>query len=136
MRFIQDILMVVGSLVISLYDKSPYNFKRYDSNSVVNTYNFIDLKCTEVVPTLWGLSTLTRQYQTTWNPIRREIMFSGKDVREINIPSQTKRKDHQCYQIIYCDDSILVTRQPNERLSEPDLYNLWKRKKTVVWKKY
>eukprot|EP01035_Chromulina_nebulosa_P017194 gene17194-22714_t len=87
-------------LVISLYDKSPYNFKRYDSNSVVKTFNFIESKCTEVVPTLWGLSTLLRQYQTTWNPNRREIAFSGKDIRDISIPSQSKSKDHQCYQHI------------------------------------
>ena len=43
---------------------------------------------------------------------------------------------HLIDQVLYCDDQIMVTRQIGDKVSDPDLYLLWKRMKEAVWIKY
>jgi hypothetical protein len=71
-----------------------------------------------------------------WNTKLKELKFSYEDSNKFSqSPWQIKSKT-QIVQILWADKDIMVTRQPSDKLSSPDLYTLWKRMKPVIYNKY
>lgn len=70
-----------------------------------------------------------------WNAQRCELVFRFESVRPSNAPWQNQLRE-QAVQMIWIDKDLMVTKQSNEKISNPDIYTLWKRMKPTVYNKY
>lgn len=148
-------------LVSSLVDSTPYSARRFDLGAVRRSVDLEMLSCTETFPVLWGLGTAVYSYDLSWNAVLDEVTLTGNALKNSKSPWQKASRSSQIfqvpyihtflifllyflitthtllfYQVLYCDDQIMVTRQVSDKVSDPDLYLLWKRMKETVWIKY
>lgn len=128
-------------VVVALSDKSPYTAKRYEYGDLRRTLitqvtGFGTPMCEEVYPTFWGLSQGKNRFTLDWDGRRNEVSFSGGELSSSQGPWVRRNDRSQSVQVTFCDDTMLVTKQMSESISEPDLYLLWKRVLPTVWKKY
>jgi hypothetical protein len=124
-------------LVISISDKAPFTASRYESGSVRRVLDVVNLACSETVPVLWGLSEAKYWYDMEWDAVRSQVSLSGGQIRQSTAPWQKKKQDRQTFQVVYCDDAMLVSREMSaDTISDPDLYSVWKRVLPTVWRKY
>ena len=89
------------------------------------------------MPVLWGLSTAKHYCDLKWNEDRAEILLSGGLLPSSNAPWIKKKQKSQSFQVIYCDEVMMISREVNkDYISGPDLYAIWKRVSATIWKKY
>ena len=126
-------------LVTSIKDKAPYLAERFESGTLRRTYDKYYDRCSESNSVMWGMSTKIRTMDMSWSDSRSELTLSGGDVQTSIAPWQKtnmKDKDKRIFDIIFCDDSIIVTRELTTSVSDPALYTLWKKVLPTIWKKY
>mmetsp|Transcript_22862 Transcript_22862/g.31352 ORF Transcript_22862/g.31352 Transcript_22862/m.31352 type:complete len:206 (-) Transcript_22862:123-740(-) len=123
-------------LVSSLREAAPYSAKRYDLGAVRITVDMELKLCTETVPVLLSLFTAVYSHTLRWTASVCELQLQGPQMKNSKAPWQKNGLSSQSFQVEYCDDMMMVTRQVSDKYSEPDLYALWKRKKDAVWIKY
>ena len=99
-------------LVISCYDNTNNmntysNFlqstmKRYDMNTIVRSFDIQKLKCTEIISTFWGLSSVEITSSMKWNGGLCEIQLSSNNnlILQTNVPYQQKQQTSQTFQVI------------------------------------
>lgn len=86
---------------------------------------------------MWGMATVNKKFNMRYVSSRCEIEFSGGDLVKSVAPWQDRKETQRTLQVLFCDDTLLVTRQVSKgTLTEPDLYTLWKRVTPAVWRKY
>lgn len=126
-------------LVVSVKDKSPYLAERFESGTLRRTYDKYYDKVIETNSVMWGMSTKIRSMDMSWSDSRSELSLSGGDIQTSIAPWQKtniKDKNKRIFDIIFCDDSIIVTRELTMSVSDPPLYTLWKKVLPTIWKKY
>lgn len=126
-------------LVVSVKDKAPYLAERFESGTLRRTYDKYYDKVIETNSVMWGMSTKIRSMDMSWSDSRSELSLSGGDIQTSIAPWQKtniKDKNKRIFDIIFCDDSIIVTRELTMSVSDPPLYTLWKKVLPTIWKKY
>lgn len=126
-------------LVVSIKDKAPYLAERFESGTLRRTYDKYYDRCSETNSVMWGMSTKVRTMDMSWSDSRSELTLTGGDIQTSIAPWQKaniKDRNKRNFDIIFCDDSIIVTRELTTSVSDPALYTLWKRVLPTVWKKY
>ena len=153
-------------LALSLAEKAPFTAARVEPGSLRRSYNIMQGSSEETCPTLWGLSSATNSGKLRYNGDLNLLEVSGDIVKRTATPTyasktadtqggqstgvngapKPKGSASQTVQVIYADDTLMVTREaPNMnaagkedsmRISDPDLYLLWKRCKPVQYKKF
>ena len=105
----------------------------------MRTYEKYYERCSKSNSVMWGMSTKIRTMDMSWSDSRSELTLSGGDVQTSIAPWQKtnmKDKNKRIFDIIFCDDSIVVTRELTTSVSDPALYTLWKKVLPTIWKKY
>lgn len=153
-------------LALSLAEKSPYTANRVEAGSLRRSYNTAQGASQETTPTLWGLSSATNSGNFRYNGDLNLLEVSGDIVKRtatptyasktagsdgvqatgVNVGLKPKGAASQTVQVIYADDTLMVTREAptmnsagrgdTMKVSDPDLYLLWKRCKPVQYKKF
>lgn len=153
-------------LAVSLAEKSPFTANRMELGSLRRSYNIAQGASQETCPTLWGLSSATNSGNFRYNGDLNLLEVSGDIVKRTATPTyasktagsegvqasgvneglKPKGAASQTVQVIYADDTLMVTREAptmnsagrgdTVKVSDPDLYLLWKRCKPVQYKKF
>lgn len=88
-------------LLVSMYDNNPNGLKRYEADSIVRTFDITSGLCSEVVPSFWGLMTISRLCDYSWNPMRCEFNLEGDNLKTFLSPFNQKSSTIQCIQVRY-----------------------------------
>jgi hypothetical protein len=128
-------------LCVSISDQIPYIASRYESGSVRRSFNIATNIIEEKKPTFWGLSTVTISERFDFNfrlsciEVKEAFLSKSPVPAYYSLSSDYDRRD---IQVVFADDTLMITRQVSsqDKISDPDIYVLWKKCQPVLYKQY